>query len=131
MSKFGIGQPVRRVEDQRFITGQGRYTDDIDIAGQAYGYVVRSPEAHARIRSLDVAAAKAAPGVLAGDHRRRHRSQRRQPSALRRPAAQPGRHPGRQPAAARCSAPTASATSATTSPSWSPRRSRRPRTRPS
>ena len=65
MAKFGVGQPVRRVEDQRFITGQGRYTDDIDIAGQAYGCVVRSVEAHAKIRSLDVAAAKAAPGVLA------------------------------------------------------------------
>jgi carbon-monoxide dehydrogenase large subunit len=64
MAKFGVGQSVRRVEDQRFITGHGRYTDDIDIAGQAYGYVVRSPEAHARIRSLDVAAASAAPGVL-------------------------------------------------------------------
>ena len=49
MSKFGIGQPVRRIEDQRFITGKGRYTDDIDAPGQAYGYVLRSPTAHARI----------------------------------------------------------------------------------
>jgi carbon-monoxide dehydrogenase large subunit len=65
MAKFGVGQSVRRVEDQRFITGRGRYTDDIDIAGQAYGCVVRSPEAHARIRGIDIAAAKAAPGVLA------------------------------------------------------------------
>ena len=64
MSKFGIGQPVRRVEDQRFITGEGRYTDDINLPGQAYGYVLRSPTAHARIASLDVTAAKAAPGVL-------------------------------------------------------------------
>ena len=64
MSKFGIGQPVRRVEDQRFITGEGRYTDDINLPGQAYGYVLRSPTAHARIASLDVSAAKAAPGVL-------------------------------------------------------------------
>ncbi len=64
MAKFGVGQPVRRVEDQRFITGQGRYTDDIDLPGQAYGYVLRSPEAHARIRSIDLEAAKAAPGVL-------------------------------------------------------------------
>jgi carbon-monoxide dehydrogenase large subunit len=65
MAKFGIGQPVRRVEDQRFITGTGRYTDDIDLDGQVYLAVVRSPEAHARIRSIDVAAARAAPGVLA------------------------------------------------------------------
>ncbi len=65
MTKFGVGQSIRRVEDQRFITGSGRYTDDINLAGQAYGYVLRSPEAHARIASIDVSAAKAAPGVLA------------------------------------------------------------------
>ncbi|MFO1050380.1 MAG: xanthine dehydrogenase family protein molybdopterin-binding subunit [Geminicoccaceae bacterium] len=64
MSRFGIGQPVRRVEDQRFITGNGRYTDDINQPGQAYGYVLRSPTAHARIARIDTAAAKAAPGVL-------------------------------------------------------------------
>ena len=49
MSKFGIGQPVRRVEDQRLITGQGRFTDDISLPGQAPLYVLRSPTAHARI----------------------------------------------------------------------------------
>ncbi|HEX5796483.1 MAG TPA: xanthine dehydrogenase family protein molybdopterin-binding subunit [Geminicoccaceae bacterium] len=65
MAKFGVGQPVRRVEDQRFVTGAGRYADDINVAGQVYGYVLRSPEAHARIRSIDAEAAKAAPGVLA------------------------------------------------------------------
>jgi aerobic carbon-monoxide dehydrogenase large subunit len=62
--KFGIGQSVRRVEDQRFITGRGRYVDDIDLAHQCYGVVVYSPHAHARIRKLDAARAKAAPGVL-------------------------------------------------------------------
>jgi aerobic carbon-monoxide dehydrogenase large subunit len=65
MAKFGVGQSVRRVEDQRFITGTGRYTDDINLPGQTYGYALRSPEAHARIVSIDVAEAKAAPGVLA------------------------------------------------------------------
>jgi carbon-monoxide dehydrogenase large subunit len=65
MAKFGVGQPVRRVEDQRFITGAGRYTDDIDLDRQAYIAVVRSPEAHALIKSIDVEAAQAAPGVLA------------------------------------------------------------------
>jgi len=65
MAKFGVGQSVLRVEDQKFITGNGRYTDDIDLDGQAYGVAVRSPEAHANIKSIDVAAAKAAPGVLA------------------------------------------------------------------
>jgi carbon-monoxide dehydrogenase large subunit len=64
MAKFGVGQPVRRVEDQRLITGRGRYTDDISIDGQAHGYVLRSPHAHARIRSIDTSAAVKAPGVL-------------------------------------------------------------------
>jgi carbon-monoxide dehydrogenase large subunit len=64
MAKFGIGQPVRRVEDQRLITGQGRYSDDINLPDQVYGYVLRSPHAHARIARVDTTAAKAAPGVL-------------------------------------------------------------------
>ena len=65
MTKFGIGQPVPRLEDPRFITGRGRYVDDIDLPRQAYGVVVMSPHAHARIKSIDTAKAKAAPGVLA------------------------------------------------------------------
>ena len=65
MAKFGVGQSVLRVEDQKFITGNGRYTDDINLDGQAYGVAVRSPEAHARIISINIDAAKAAPGVLA------------------------------------------------------------------
>jgi carbon-monoxide dehydrogenase large subunit len=65
MEKFGIGQPVRRLEDQRFITGTGQYTADITLDGQTWGAVVRSPHAHAAIRSVDTGAAKAAPGVLA------------------------------------------------------------------
>ncbi len=60
-----MGQAVRRTEDFRFLTGNGRYTDDISLPGQAYGFVLRSPHAHARILSLDASAAKAAPGVLA------------------------------------------------------------------
>ncbi|HZD26748.1 MAG TPA: molybdopterin cofactor-binding domain-containing protein, partial [Alphaproteobacteria bacterium] len=62
--KFGMGQPVKRKEDVRFLTGKGRYTDDINLDGQAIGYVFRSPMPAAKIRSLDVSAAKAAPGVL-------------------------------------------------------------------
>jgi aerobic carbon-monoxide dehydrogenase large subunit len=65
MAKFGIGQPVRRVEDQRFLTGQGRYVDDIALPGMAHGVTVLSPHAHARIKRVDVSKAKAAPGVLA------------------------------------------------------------------
>ncbi len=64
MSKFGISQPVRRVEDARFVTGAGRYVDDIQLEGQTYGYVVRSPLAHARINGIEMAAARAAPGVI-------------------------------------------------------------------
>ncbi|MBV9860277.1 MAG: xanthine dehydrogenase family protein molybdopterin-binding subunit [Alphaproteobacteria bacterium] len=64
MERFGIGQPVRRREDRRFITGAGRFTDDIDMPGQAYGYVLRSPHAHARLRSIDTGAARTMPGVL-------------------------------------------------------------------
>jgi len=64
MAKFGIGQAVRRVEDQRFLLGQGRYVDDISLPGQCYGVTVLSPHAHARIKRVDVAKAKAAQGVL-------------------------------------------------------------------
>ncbi|MDA8229828.1 MAG: xanthine dehydrogenase family protein molybdopterin-binding subunit [Magnetospirillum sp.] len=64
MHRFGIGQPFRRTEDVRFLTGHGRYTDDITLPGQAWGAVVRSPFAHADIRRLDTDAARNAPGVL-------------------------------------------------------------------
>ena len=64
MSKFGISQPVRRVEDVRFVTGTGQFTDDMRLEGQAYGYVLRSSLAHARIRSIDLETARAAPGVI-------------------------------------------------------------------
>jgi len=64
MAKFGIGQAVRRVEDQRFLLGRGRYVDDISLPGQCHGVTVLSPHAHARIKRVDVSKAKAAPGVL-------------------------------------------------------------------
>ncbi len=60
-----IGARIQRREDPRLITGHGRYTDDFSLAGTAHMMVVRSPYAHARITSLDTAAAKAAPGVVA------------------------------------------------------------------
>jgi aerobic carbon-monoxide dehydrogenase large subunit len=66
-----IGQSVKRREDTRFLTGKGRYTDDITLPGQTYGFFLRSPYAHARITKLDTAAAAAAPGVLGiftGEH---------------------------------------------------------------
>jgi len=65
MGEFAIGQGVSRFEDPRLIRGGGRYTDDIKLPGLAHGIVLRSPHAHAKIRSIDIAAAKKAPGVLA------------------------------------------------------------------
>ena len=65
MNQYGIGQPVRRVEDRRFLTGHGGYVDDLVRPRQAYAYMFRSPHAHARIRALDTTAAAPAPGVLA------------------------------------------------------------------
>jgi carbon-monoxide dehydrogenase large subunit len=59
----GIGASVKRVEDRRFLTGKGRYTDDMNKPGQLYAYILRSPHAHARILSIDTADAEAAPGV--------------------------------------------------------------------
>jgi len=61
----GIGQPVRRTEDLRLVTGRGCYTDDLNLPGQAHAAVVRSPHAHAIIRSVDKTAALALPGVIA------------------------------------------------------------------
>ncbi|MEE3098885.1 MAG: xanthine dehydrogenase family protein molybdopterin-binding subunit [Pseudomonadota bacterium] len=61
---FGIGASSKRREDKRFLTGKGRYTDDMNKAGQAYVHFLRSDMAHGRIASIDVSAAEAAPGVL-------------------------------------------------------------------
>ena len=63
MTKFGIAQPVSRVEDQRLITGRGRYTDDVVLPRQLYGYMLRSPYAHGKVLGIDTAAAKSMPGV--------------------------------------------------------------------
>ncbi len=59
-----IGQPLRRKEDLRLLTGKGRFTDDFSLDGQAYAVMVRCPHPHARIRPIDAAAARALPGVL-------------------------------------------------------------------
>ncbi len=63
-STTGIGAAVRRKEDKRFLIGKGKYLDDLNRRGQAYACFVRSPHPHAEIRSIDTAAAKAAPGVV-------------------------------------------------------------------
>ena len=59
-----IGKPLPRKEDERLITGKGRFTDDFSLDGQAYAAMVRSPHPHARIAAIDTARAKAMPGVL-------------------------------------------------------------------
>src|SRR4051812_22447685 len=64
-AETGIGRPVKRREDSRLLTGRGRYSDDLNLPGQAYAVMVRSPHAHALIRRIDTDAARAPPGVLA------------------------------------------------------------------
>src|SRR5438552_18570134 len=64
MGEFAIGQGVSRFEDPRLIRGGGRYADAIKLPGLTHGVVLRSPHAHAKIKSIDVTAAMAAPGVL-------------------------------------------------------------------
>ena len=65
MVEQSIGKSVLRKEDMRFITGNGRYTDDINLRGQTYGYFVRSPYAHAVVGEVDTSAAQSMPGVVA------------------------------------------------------------------
>jgi carbon-monoxide dehydrogenase large subunit len=64
LQKFGVGQPVRRKEDDTLVRGKGKYTDDFNLPGQAYAWIVRSSHAHGIIRGIDTSAAKAMPGVL-------------------------------------------------------------------
>ena len=64
VGNFGVGQPVRRTEDPMLVRGQGQYTDDIQLEGQVYAVIVRSPVAHGVLRGVDLDAARAMPGVL-------------------------------------------------------------------
>ena len=64
MGEFAIGQPVSRLEDPRLLKGLGRYVDDLNLAGQAFASILRSPHAHARILAIDTGEAAAMPGVL-------------------------------------------------------------------
>src|SRR5918998_2278660 len=64
LMRFGIGQPVPRVEDPKLLRGEGRYTDDVDLPGQGYAVMVRSPYAHGVIRGIATEAARAMPSVL-------------------------------------------------------------------
>lgn len=64
LQKFGIGQPVRRKEDDTLVRGKGKYTDDISLPGQVFAWIVRSPHAHGRIKKIGTMAARSMPGVL-------------------------------------------------------------------
>ena len=64
MGVEGIGARVARKEDKRFLTGKGRYTDDMSVPGMKYAFFIRSPHAHAKIRSMDISAALDMPGVI-------------------------------------------------------------------
>jgi carbon-monoxide dehydrogenase large subunit len=64
LQKFGVGQPVRRKEDDTLVRGHGKYTDDFSLPGQAYAWIVRSSHAHGILKGIDSATAKAMPGVL-------------------------------------------------------------------
>src|SRR5215467_10207468 len=64
MQKYGVGQPVRRKEDDTLVRGKGKYTDDFNLPKQVYGWVARSSHAHGIIKGIDTSAAKGMPGVL-------------------------------------------------------------------
>src|SRR5436309_13093259 len=64
LQKFGVGQPVLRKEDDTLVRGKGKYTDDFNLPGQAYAWIVRSSHPHGVIKRIDASAAKAMPGVL-------------------------------------------------------------------
>ena len=64
LQKYGVGQPVRRKEDDTLLRGKGKYTDDFNLPGQVYAWIVRSSHAHGVIRRIDTKAARAMPGVL-------------------------------------------------------------------
>lgn len=65
MGRFGTGQAIRRTEDQRFLTGRGEFTDDLNLPNQAHLYLLRSPYAHGTISAIDLSEAKEAEGVIA------------------------------------------------------------------
>ena len=65
MGKEGIGASVVRKEDKRFITGKGRYTDDVRLHGMTYAHFIRSPHAHAKVKGIDSSEAMKMPGVVA------------------------------------------------------------------
>ena len=127
--KFGVGQPVRRFEDQTLITGKGRYTDDIALPNMAQAFVVRAQAAHANIRRSTYGGARHARRAAGADRRRRE-GRRPRRRALPRAAQQQGRLAAQRYAAARARDRQGAPCSASRSRSSSPRRWRRRRTPP-
>ena len=88
MGEFAIGQGVPRFEDPRLLRGGGKYVDDIALPGMAFGHVLRSPHAHAKIKSIDTPAAKAAPGrAVRADRRGLDQVRLGRPAGARHPQA--------------------------------------------
>ena len=87
--KFGIGQPVRRTEDPMLVRGEGRYTDDIKLPGQAYAVMVRSRIAHGIIKGIDTDGSAQDAGRARGLYRRRSRRLRH--AQMHRPVQEPRR----------------------------------------
>ncbi len=123
--RFGSGQSVRRVEDPALVQGQGRFTDDVAPAGQVFLRFVRSTEAHARLVSVDTAAARALPGVLAVWTGADLAAAGVKPIARRAGVQAPRRAADGDAAEAARSRTRRCATSARRSRWWSPRRARR------
>ena len=92
MGVEGIGASVVRKEDKRFITGKGRYVDDIKLLGMTYAHFVRSPHAHAKVKSIDPSAAMKMPGVVARADRPADRRRQGRQSDLRLGDHLQGRH---------------------------------------
>src|SRR5690349_11867450 len=65
MPKFALGQSISRIEDDRLLKGAGRYTDDFELKDALHAYILRSPHAHARIKSINTASASRSAGVVA------------------------------------------------------------------
>ena len=99
MTKFGLAQSIRRVEDPRLLKGGGRYTDDIVLPGMLHGIVLRSPHAAAKLGAIDTAAAKIGPRGQGDLYRGRPERRRHRTDALRRAGAEPRRLRHGEPAA--------------------------------
>lgn len=129
LQKYGVGQPVRRKEDDTLVRGKGRYTDDFNLPGQAHAVVVRSTHAHGLIRGIGTDAARAMPGVLGVWTGKDLDAAGYGPFTCGLPLKSRDGSPCSRPTGNRWR-PTRSVSSAIPSPSWSPTRWRRRATPP-